>query len=159
MNAKDIMVPISAYLHPDETLKEAVAKMKKTKRSHGLSLKGMVVLDSSGKLMGIVSVKDILRATLPHYLSGHLQEFTWEGMLEEQARKAACKKVRDIMSTKIITAGENDPLMKCVNLLIDNKLQRLPVVNREGKAIGIIYIRDIYNLITEIFDTQAVCKL
>ena len=159
MKAKDIMVPISAYLLPDETLKEAVAKMKKTKRSHGLSLKGIPVLDASGNLLGIVSMKDILRATLPHYLSGHLQEFTWEGMLETQAKKAACKKVRDIMSTKIISINENDNLMKCVNLIIDKGLQRLPVLNNEHKVVGIIYIRDVYNLITDIFNTQSECEL
>jgi len=49
--------------------------------------------------------------------------------------------------------------MACTDLLIEKNLQRLPVVNPEGKVVGIVYIRDVYNVISQIFVDQPECPL
>ena len=38
-------------------------------------------------------------------------------------------------------------------------MQRLPVLNKENKVVGIVYIRDIFNVISQIFLDQAECRL
>lgn len=159
MKAKDLMVPLADFLTPGDTLQRAVEKMRAAKRWHGQGVKGMVVQDEGGTLVGILSIKDILRATIPTYLDPALARFSWDGMLEEMARRAACARVRDFMTAAVITVGEETPLMACVDLLIQNKLQRLPVVDAAGRVVGVVYIRDIYNLISQIFLDQPECPL
>lgn len=153
MKVKDIMEPVTDFLTPELTLLETVQKMKDSKRKHGLAMKGMVVLDN-GALTGIVSLKDILKATMPAYLDEELSNFTWEGMLEELTIKAGRKHVKEFMSKKIITVFEEDSLMKCVDLLIRLNLQRLPVLNQAGKLVGMVYVRDLYDFVTRIFHAE-----
>ncbi len=153
MKVKDIMEPIKDYLSPDETLKDAVAKMKVARRGEGkVGVKGIVVIDESEKLIGIVSIKDVLKAIVPAYLSlseTDIGVFTWEGMLIEMIKKAADKKVKDIMTTHVFTVPENAPLMECADFIVKHNLQRIPVVNKEKKLIGIVYIRDLYYAIVK----------
>lgn len=158
MKVKDIMAPITEYLSPDDTLQQAVRTMRSAKRWHGLGVKGMVVLDDWGQLVGILAIKDILRATIPVYLDPKISRFSWDGMLEEMARRVAGKKIKDFMSREVVIVDEEASLMTCTDLLIKKNLQRLPVVNQEGKAVGIVYIRDVYNVISRIFD-QTECPL
>lgn len=159
MRAKDLMVPLADFLAPGDTLQRAVEKMRAARRWHGQGVKGMVVLDADGTLAGILSIKDILRATIPTYLDPTIARFSWDGMLEEMARRAACARVRDFMTAEVITVAEEAPLMACTDLLIQKNLQRLPVVNPAGKVVGVVYIRDVYNLISQIFVDQPECPL
>ena len=159
MKVKDIMVPITEHLTPESTLQEAVLAMRSAKRWHGQGVKGMVVLDDGGRLAGILSIKDILRSTIPMYLDPKLSRFSWDGMLEEMARRVSCRSVKDFMSTKVVTVAEDASLMACTDLLIKKNLQRLPVLNQEGKVVGIVYIRDVYNVISQIFVVQPECPL
>lgn len=118
MKAKDIMDPVTDFLTPEETLQDAVQKMRINKRWHGQGLKGMVVLDKEGKLLGVLAIKDIMRATIPVYMDPRISKFSWDGMLEAMAKKVACHKVKEFMSTKVVTVSEDAPLMMCVDLLI-----------------------------------------
>jgi|SRR5690625_458466 len=47
-------------------------------------------------------------------------------------------KIKDIMTTKVITVSENDTVERCANLLSKNDLSGLPVVDEEGYLKGII---------------------
>ncbi len=162
MKAKDIMEPLKAYLAPDDTLKSAVNKMKVCGRGEGLvGVKWMVVLDADGSLMGVVSIKDILGAVIPSYLKvTKLGGFTWDGMLEEMARKVADKKVSEFMTPNVISVPERAPLMECADLLIKHNLQRLPVLSEQKKVVGMIYIRDLYYAIVKVlFEGEEICPL
>ena len=151
MKAKNIMEPIKDYLSPDNTLKEAVNRMRVMRRIDGVvGVKGMVVLDGEGNLVGIVSIKDILKAIIPYYMTmTELGEFTWEGMLVEMAKKVAGKKIEEIMTKDVITVSEDAPLMECADFIVKHNLQRLPVLNKEKKVVGMIYVRDLYYTIVQ----------
>lgn len=162
MRAKNIMEPITKFLSPDDTLKEAVNKMKVCRRGEGLvGVKGMVVLDAKGRILGIVSIKDILGAIVPSYMkASELGEFTWNGMLEQMAVRVADKKVSEFMTPKVFAVSEEASLMECVNSLIKHHLQRLPVVNKEKKVVGMVYVRDLYHVLTNVlFEGQEICEL
>ncbi len=51
--------------------------------------------------------------------------------------------VDDIMDTKIISLNENDSLEEAYKILRLNKRERMPVVSKEGKIIGILGVFDI----------------
>jgi len=158
MKVKDIMSPINEYLTPDDTLQDAAIKMRNAKRLDRLGVKGLVVLDDRKDLVGILTIKDILAATIPVYLDIKLSMFSWDGMLEEMAKRVACKKVKDIMSTEVLTVAEDASLMTCADLLIKRNMQRLPVVDKDNRVVGIVYIRDIFNVISQIFVAQRECE-
>lgn len=151
VKAKDIMEPITSYLSPDNTLKETVNRMRVTSRGENkVGVKGLLVLDKEKNLVGIVSIKDILKAIIPSYMSlMELSDFTWDGMLEEMAKKVADKKVSEIMTKEVISVPEDAPLMECADLMVNKNLQRIPVVNNEQKIVGMIYVRDLYYAIVK----------
>ncbi len=50
---------------------------------------------------------------------------------------------RDIMSTDLITADPDMEITKATRLLLDNRINGLPVVNDAGKLVGILCQSDI----------------
>ena len=148
MLAESIMEPLTSYLTPNLTLKEAVAIMNDPNQGYDLPDKGMVVLDSEKHLVGILSNKDLLRALIPHYLEeGSLAGVTWEGMLKDRAEKVRLMLVKEVMSSKPLTVLPTASPMSLTQLMIENNIQRLPVVDKGGQVLGVVYIRDIYNYI------------
>jgi CBS domain-containing protein len=154
MLAKDIMEPITTnWLSPDMTLEEAVCKMEQTKWGlYGASVNGMVVLEDGEKLIGVLSIINVIRAVIPSYLvlDENLGGFTWEGMIEERTEKARGRKVRDVMATSVLTITPESTLMRCADTMIEHQLQRIPVVEKTGKVVGIVHLRDLYLSITNL---------
>jgi CBS domain-containing protein len=146
MRAKDLMIPLQEYLKPDDTLKDAVNLLKVAKRGEEkVGVKGLPVLDDSGKLVGMLSMRDILKAVHPTYMDlMNVGGFTWEGMLEEMAKKIADKKVFTLMTRDVMTVKEDAPLMDAVDHMIRKNVKRLPVVDKTGKLVGMLYERDIF---------------
>ncbi len=53
------------------------------------------------------------------------------------------KKVKEIMTKNVITAKEDITEEEALNLMYENRIERLPIVDDSGKLIGIITLRDI----------------
>jgi predicted transcriptional regulator len=156
VKAKDIMEPIKSYLSPDDTIKDAVNKMRVLDRGKDkVGVKGLIVLDSAQNMVGMVSIKDILRTIIPSYMAKtDMSEFTWDGMLEEMCKKVANNKVSEIMTKDVLTIPEEAPLMEVADYIVRHNLQRIPVVNKDKKVMGMIYVRDIYYAIVKVlFDS------
>ena len=71
-------------------------------------------------------------------------------MLEEHVKQARGVIVSEIMSKNVVTIGPNASLMRCADLMIDNYLQRLPVVDDSGRVLGMIHIHDLYSRIADL---------
>ncbi len=161
MRARDIMERIKDWLTPEDTLKDAINKMRVCKRGEHIGVRGMVVLDENKKLIGTLSMEDILRAVIPSYMSvAELGEFTWDGMLEQMALKYSDKKVGDFMAKNVITVPEKAPLMECADFMLNYNLQRIPVVDNEKNIVGMVYIRDLYySIVKVLFDDKDICAI
>ena len=151
MRAKDIMIPIRDYLRPENTLGEAVNLLRGVVRGEmKVGVMGLPVLNDECKLVGMLSMTDILRAVYPSYMSMmNLGDFTWDGMLESLAKKAGERKVKEFMTSTVITVHEDDPLMECVDRILKKHVQRMPVLDKEGKVVGMVYLSDIFFAITK----------
>jgi CBS domain-containing protein len=151
MKAKDLMVPLQEFLRPDNTLGEAAHFLRIARRGEEkIGVKALPVLDGSGKLLGILSMGDILKAVYPSYMYlMDLAKFTWDGMVGEFAKKAADKKVIDVMTRKVITINEDSALMECIDHMLKNNVERVPVLDRKNTVIGILYERDVFYEITK----------
>jgi len=146
MKAKDLMIPIQDFLKPDNTLRDAVNLLRIAKKGEEkVGVKGLPVLNKDGKLVGMLSMTDILKAVHPSYMSlMNLSNFTWDGMVESLAKSVADKKIETVMSKEVFTVKEDDPLMECVDLIIKNNIRRLPVIDKAEKVAGMIYERDVF---------------
>lgn len=151
MKAKDLMIPLQECLKPETTLKEAANILRTAKRDEErFGVKGLPVIDEKGTMVGFLSMGDILKAVFPSYLSlMNLGDFTWDGMVEDLAKKVKDRKVSEMMTQKVITVKEDSSLMECVDHMLKNNVKRLPVMGKDGKVTGILYERDIFFTITK----------
>lgn len=95
-------------------------------------------LVSEGKLVGIVTVMDILRFFGSGKVFQHLQSGTIDQVLQTQIAEIAVKDV--------VTVGRNVDVGEAAQLMRDKRIGALPVVENE-KLVGIITERDFFKLI------------
>lgn len=91
---------------------------------------GLPVIDDDRKVIGIITEFDIIRAIR-------------KGKNIEGAR------VEDIMTKNPITIGENTSIDEIINVLETKHIIRVPVVDKDGKLVGIVARRDVLKGITE----------
>jgi IMP dehydrogenase len=102
------------------TLPETAAIGDATRLMRENKIGGIPILDNNGKLAGILTNRDL--------------RF-------EDDRK---RKVSEVMTKEnLITAPEGTDLKKAEKILRQHKIEKLPVVNKSGKLIGLITYRDI----------------
>ncbi len=152
MKVLDIMEPLGDWLTPEMTLHEAIQVMRSVKRGHGLSVNAIVVLDAERKLVGIVSTTDILRTILPPgmFLDDDLNAFSWVGMRQDRIKKTKNIRVRDIMTEDVRIIRTDESIMRCADRLLIEQIRRLPVIALDGRVVGVVYLRDVYNTVTEL---------
>jgi acetoin utilization protein AcuB len=151
MKAKDLMIPLKEYLRSGYTLKKAANILKTARKGEkSIGVKGLPVISAKGKMIGFLSIGDILKSVLPSYMSlMNLGDFTWDGMVEDIAKKVGKLKVSDVMTKNVISVNEDAPLMECIDHMIKNNVKRLPVISKKGRVVGMLYERDIFFAITE----------
>ncbi len=152
MKVIDIMEPLQFWLNPEMTLHEAIDVMHRAKRGHGLSVNAIVVLDADMKLAGIVSTTDILRAILPPgmLLDDGPDGLSWEGFKLSSVEKTRNTRVSQVMTEDVRVIRTNESIMRCADTLLVEQIRRLPVVALDGRVVGVVYIRDVYNKVTEL---------
>jgi CBS domain-containing protein len=105
---------------------------------------GVPVVNDKQEIIGFISQHDIIKATLPSYLgiinsNSILSEFI---QLSKSLKEYSTHPVKEFMKRNIFTVDEEDNEVLAADLLIKNKIQRLPVV-RNKKLIGIVTLTDI----------------
>jgi CBS domain-containing protein len=53
------------------------------------------------------------------------------------------QRAKDIMQTRVISVGVDDPLSSVHRLFLDEEISGAPVVNEQGEVVGVITIRDL----------------
>lgn len=117
-------------ISPNASLFEARERM----RRH--SIPQLPVTGENGKLIGILSNRDIREATLPVALLRGATEKEAEDLLKETI-------VEKVMTRKVVTATLADTLEDAIVLLHDFRVNSLPVLDREGQVAGIISRADV----------------
>ena len=152
MLAKDLMIPLQESLTPEMTLKSAAGVLRTANRGEErIGVKGLPVLDPRGKMIGFLSIGDILKAVFPSYMGlMNIGDFSWDGMVEDMARRVVDRRVGTVMTTAVISVHEEAPLMVCVDHMIKHGVKRLPVIGADGRVSGILYERDVFEAICDI---------
>ncbi|PKM83710.1 MAG: hypothetical protein CVU88_01555 [Firmicutes bacterium HGW-Firmicutes-13] len=142
MKAKDFMHRNIIIARKDMTLKEAAVRMSDYKVS------GLPVIDDEGNLIGIITDSDILKyrqkINLPEAM--RLIEYFMEEIdpqsIEDNIRSILNEKVKDVMTTRLITVNEEALLGEIIRKFAEHHISRIPVV-RGRKPVGIIAREDV----------------
>jgi CBS domain-containing protein len=102
-------------------------------------LKALPVLNKDGKVVGILTDEDLLdRAGLEQHLS--IAERLDEKILQSELNglRSSPLKVADVMTSPAITIREDEPLSVAVARMAEHGIKRLPVLDEQGKLIGVL---------------------
>ena len=108
----------------DNTVGDALQLMQENK------IGGIPVVDEKGLLIGIVTNRDL----------------RFQSDME--------RKIEEVMTKENIVTTHDTDLKLAAEVLLQNKIEKLPVVDNEGKLIGLITYRDI----TKLKDNPMSCK-
>lgn len=105
-------------LTPDRTIQDAVNLME---RFH---ISGVPIVDETGKLVGILTNRDIRFET------------NYTKLVTER-----------MTADKLVTAPTGTNLEQAQEILAEHRIEKLPIVDKEGKLTGLITIKDILKVI------------
>lgn len=112
------MISNPITLSRNHTLQDALMLMREYKIS------GLPVIEEDDTLVGIITNRDI----------------KYQSDLNQ--------KVEDVMSKEhIITSSKNTSLEQAKQILLNNRIEKLPIIDDHNKLIGLITIKDIDNLL------------
>lgn len=137
--AKDIMTKKVITISKDATVAELVKLLIKHKIS------GVPIVNEKEELVGIVTEADIIVkvSSLPFPISFSFAFLDSYDSYTKSTKEYMETRVEEIMSKNIKTAKENMPLSKVVNIMINNNINRIPILDDNNKLSGIITRADI----------------
>ncbi len=102
-------------------IKAKVRDAKESMREH--SIGGIPIVDEDGKLLGIVTNRDL------------------------RFEKNLNRPISEVMTSEnLVTVSEGTSLDDAEDILQENKIEKLPVINKDKKLVGLITFRDITKL-------------
>ncbi len=133
MKIKDILEPNVVTVNRSTTYEEAAKILLQNNTS------GAAVVDDEGKLVGIITEKDIFKVLFPYYQSyyEHPEYYTDLEERELKAKDIRTMKVEVFMSKNISTVSPEDPIMRAGAIMLARKIGHLPVVEN-GKLLGLV---------------------
>ncbi|TDV54051.1 CBS domain-containing protein [Actinophytocola oryzae] len=84
----------------------------------------LVVVDSSGALVGIVSERDVVRR------------------LDERGAELLTAQVDQIMTSQVVTCDPNEGVDRLAEIMTERRVRHMPVVE-DGQLVGIVSIGDV----------------
>ena len=107
----------------------------------GAGIRSLPVLDPSGRLIGLVTDGDLLQGLADR------EEKLWKLLARKihlahkdifAKEKLKGRKVSEVMMTEVVTVSEDTGIDQAIKIMVDHKLKRLPVVDRDGFFKGMV---------------------
>lgn len=114
---KEVMSRDVQVISPDATLAEASRRMRDGDF-------GMMPVGENDRMVGAISDRDIAVRAVARGLGPD-------------------SKVREVMSTGICWAYDDDPVTRAAEIMSANQIRRLPIVNHDKRLVGIVALGDI----------------
>ena len=132
-----VMHDARTVLHPDDQL-EAIDP---TAAEIGAS-RHLVVVDDERHVVGIVSLHDLLEASLAHLRGG----------AEVSHAPPRSLVVSDLMSRPVETIGPGEVVAAAANRMISHRIGCLPVVQENGRLVGILTEEDFMGVASKLLE-------
>lgn len=158
--AKDVMIPIHAYatVKEEDTLKTALLTLRDALFSANAGHRTLAVLNERGELTGFLTVRSILKSLEALAFKDDAQSRrhlplvgSWiRFFLKNKMEKAAAAKVKDVMRpVEKVYVDEDAPLTEVARVILMNRVNHIPVLNKERKVVGIVRSIDLLDIIDD----------
>lgn len=146
--AANIMTQQVLTIPADATLQEVATLLT----THNIS--GAPVVDDSGRIIGIISESDLIseakkRSALPHVAAFGVFMVP-EDALARIYHGGATLLAEEVMSKRVLSVTPETPIHNVAILLMEEKVNRVPVIDQDGDLVGIItrhdLLRGLFNL-------------
>ncbi|MEH7299824.1 CBS domain-containing protein [Neobacillus drentensis] len=142
MKVRDFMVRDVISVRPNSSIKDVMTTFVEKK------IGGVPIVDENGKLSGIVTDGDILRAIKPidRRIQDYFSFITYiaEEDLEERMDEMAKVEIIRIAKTNgIVSVHPNDDMKTVITLLSKHHFKKLPVIDETNHVVGVISRGDV----------------
>ncbi|HDN01410.1 MAG TPA: CBS domain-containing protein [Candidatus Bathyarchaeota archaeon] len=96
----------------------------------------VIIVDEEGKLEGIVTERDIIYAVAKDKVGKGLPVYM-------------------IMTENPITTTPDTPVMEAVITMRESNIRHLPVIDREGRPVGMLSLRDVLDAVTTLMEIMV----
>ncbi len=127
---EEVMMRDVVFVRPDTSLL-TVAELLLDRR-----ISGVPVVDSDGRLQGVISQTDLLRRQVEE--GGQVVPTLEAGVHFVDSSVAA-----EVMTKKVFTVVEGATLSEAAKVMVVAGVHRVPVVTKDGKLAGIVSTSDI----------------
>ncbi len=134
MRVSEIMTKDLTAVEKDIPVRELVFIL------NSAEMPNMPVVDDDGVLIGVISEKDLIKAALPGYFEMlHSTSFIPDlNQLSNKLAKIAQDPVEKYMKRDVIAISIDDDDLQAADLLIRKNLKSVPVVDKEGRLVGVV---------------------
>ncbi len=146
IKAEDFMITDMKVINANDSVENAA----KLLLEHNIS--GLPVVNDEGELVGVISEGDLVfqnkRMTPPAMVDilGAIISIGSQERYLKELHKALATDVGSVMTTNVITAKPEHTLEQLATMMIDNDVNRLPVI-KDGKLVGIVTRQDIIRIV------------
>ncbi|ADN50278.1 CBS domain-containing protein [Vulcanisaeta distributa] len=114
---REVMREVLITVKDDKPLTEVIKIMNEK------NIGSIIVTDEEGRAIGVFTERDLLRLVASNVSLNALT-------------------VGDVMTRNVIVIEEDASLIKAVHIMAKHGIRHLPIVDEDGKVIGIVSIRD-----------------
>ena len=137
-------------VHPEDDVERLLRLMRER------DLPGVPVIDRSDRLIGIVTEADLVirdedaDLRLPHHIDllGGVIYLESIKHFEERLRHAFASNVSQMMTRDPVAVTPQDTVRHAAKLIADHRHNRLPVVDGDGKLVGVVTRVDVLESLT-----------
>jgi CBS domain-containing protein len=126
LTVRDVMSLRPVSVGAETSLREAATLMVRS------GLTALAVLEEDGRLLGLLTDRELIRDLLTGYLQG----------AAKQAAEPTTRLVRDVMTRQVMCVSPEQPLADVASLMSNKDVERVPVVS-EGRLVGFLTRGDI----------------
>ena len=137
---RDVMTPDPERIGPATPLSDAVRMLLPSIFS------GLPVVDESDRPIGVVTQGDLIRKGGMPLRLGLLAESD-EGRRDAVLAQLAGRRAEAVMTAPAVKISEDRPLSEAVELMLNKKVKRLPVVDARGRLTGMLSRLDIFRTV------------
>jgi CBS domain-containing protein len=131
MKVKELMTRDLTAAEPTMTVRELIELFYRS----GLS--SVPVVNEEGRIVGIISERDIIEGALPGYFEV-LHGITDMNHLSQKLREIENDRIEFYMTPEVVTVEEDEDDLVAADLMIRKNVKSLPVVNKDGIFVGVL---------------------
>ena len=140
VSVRDVMTKNVVKIRADADFTEATNLLSENRIS------GLPVVDEEDRVIGVITEGDVLS------MAGLRKEHAFKDIIrhilgEPLSRPKESRQLRDVMSAPAITTGPDADVRDVALTLDEKRIKRLPVVDEQGRLIGVISRADIVRAI------------